>query len=55
MSAERSIRLGADIGGTFTDLVLEVGDDRYSSKVLTQHAAPEEGIVEGLLEVSWSG
>jgi N-methylhydantoinase A len=45
---DRSVRLGADIGGTFTDVVLEVGSRIYSSKVLTSYAAPEEAIVEGM-------
>ncbi len=46
-----SVRLGVDIGGTFTDVVLEVGDSLYSTKVLTTYAAPENAIVEGLHEV----
>ncbi|MFY0692580.1 MAG: hydantoinase/oxoprolinase family protein [Paracoccaceae bacterium] len=46
--AEAPIRLGVDIGGTFTDAVLEVGAERYSAKVLTTHTAPEEAIVEAL-------
>ncbi len=43
-----TIRLGADIGGTFTDVVLEVGADRFSTKVLTTYTAPEDAIVTGL-------
>jgi N-methylhydantoinase A len=50
MSGSR-VRLGVDIGGTFTDLVLEAGDRLHSAKVLTTHAAPEEGIITGLAEV----
>jgi N-methylhydantoinase A/oxoprolinase/acetone carboxylase beta subunit len=34
------IRLGADIGGTFTDIALEHGGRFHSTKVLTTHAAP---------------
>jgi N-methylhydantoinase A len=45
------IRLGADIGGTFTDVVLEVGAARVSTKVLTTYAAPEDAIVTGLHQV----
>ncbi|SEM84896.1 N-methylhydantoinase A [Loktanella fryxellensis] len=45
------IRLGADIGGTFTDVVLEVHGVRHSTKVLTTYAAPEEAIVTGLHRV----
>lgn len=48
---EPSIRLGADIGGTFTDVVLEVDDQTYSQKVLTTYAAPEDAFIEGLHHV----
>jgi len=44
-------RLGVDIGGTFTDVVLEHARGRESTKVPTTHAAPEEAIVEGLHRV----
>jgi N-methylhydantoinase A len=44
-------RLGVDIGGTFTDVVLEIGPVRHSAKVLTTYAAPEEAIVEGMHRV----
>ncbi len=46
--AGTAIRLGVDIGGTFTDVVLERGADWFSTKVLTTYAAPEEAIVEGM-------
>ena len=46
-----SIRLGVDIGGTFTDVVLEVGKDQFSGKVLTTYAAPEDAIIDGLKQV----
>jgi len=45
------IRLGVDIGGTFTDVVLEGAGAPTSTKVLTTHAAPEDAIIEGLLRV----
>ncbi|MFC0269599.1 hydantoinase/oxoprolinase family protein [Kushneria aurantia] len=44
------VRAGADIGGTFTDIALEVGKQLYSGKVLTRHDAPEQAIIEGLLQ-----
>ena len=44
-------RLGADIGGTFTDLVLEGPNERFSTKVLTTYAAPEDAIIEGMHKV----
>jgi N-methylhydantoinase A len=42
------VRLAADIGGTFTDVVLEAGGRRRTRKVLTTPAAPEEGVLEGV-------
>ncbi|MGI9479209.1 MAG: hydantoinase/oxoprolinase family protein [Hyphomicrobiaceae bacterium] len=47
-----SIRLGVDIGGTFTDVVLEDGDAQYSTKVLTTYSAPEDAIIDGIKQVS---
>ena len=45
-------RLGVDIGGTFTDVVLESAcGQRASTKVLTTYDAPEQAIVTGLHEV----
>jgi N-methylhydantoinase A len=44
-------RLAADIGGTFTDVVLEHGGRRHSSKVLTTPRAPEEGMLEAIAQV----
>ena len=44
-----SIRIGADVGGTFTDIVIELANGSYSStKVLTTHDAPEVGILDGI-------
>ena len=45
------IRLGVDIGGTFTDVVMEAGAERYSVKVLTTYAAPEDAIIDGMHQV----
>ena len=45
------IRLGADIGGTFTDVVLEPPTRSHSVKVLTNYTAPEEAIIEGMKTV----
>ena len=42
--------LAVDIGGTFTDAVLEAGDRRFTAKVLTT-ANPEEGFMAGALAV----
>ena len=44
-----SYRIGADVGGTFTDIVLENPDGTFeSTKVLTTHEGPEQGILEGI-------
>ncbi len=50
MTAETA-RIAVDIGGTFTDVVLEKDGARHAVKVQTTSAAPEEGVVEGLQAV----
>ena len=47
----QSIRLGVDIGGTFTDVVLEKSGESFSTKVLTTYAAPENAIIDGMHQV----
>ncbi|MET4700021.1 N-methylhydantoinase A [Constrictibacter sp. MBR-5] len=44
-------RIAIDIGGTFTDVVLEHGGSRTTAKVLTTHGAPERGVMEGVAGV----
>ena len=46
-----SNRLGVDIGGTFTDIVLETNSKRFSAKVLTENANPEMAIFKGIDDV----
>ena len=46
-----SARLGADIGGTFTDLALEVDGELHTAKVLTTPRAPEEAVLDGVARV----
>jgi N-methylhydantoinase A len=42
-------RIGADVGGTFTDIVVENPDGSFeSTKVLTTSDAPEQGILDGI-------
>ena len=41
-------RLGVDIGGTFTDVVLETKSSHYSTKVLTNKENPVAAIIEGI-------
>lgn len=47
-SPRARVRLSADIGGTFTDLVVELANGtRVTSKVLTTPTAPERAVLEG--------
>ena len=47
--ATGGLRIGADVGGTFTDIVLERADGTFAStKVLTTHEGPEIGILNGI-------
>jgi N-methylhydantoinase A len=41
-------RVGVDIGGTFTDVALELGGKLFSTKVLTDYTAPERAIIKGI-------
>lgn len=47
----QSARLAVDIGGTFTDLVLEHAAGRVTLKVLTTPSAPEQGVIAGVREI----
>ena len=47
----KSVRVGADIGGTFTDVVLEIGREQFTAKVLTNYSEPEQAIIDGLKKV----
>ena len=42
------MRIGADVGGTFTDIVLEAKGEIFSTKVLTTYESPEIGILQGI-------
>ena len=46
-----TMRIGADVGGTFTDVVLETDAGMFSTKVLTTYDAPERGILDGVATV----
>ncbi|MEL6784435.1 MAG: hydantoinase/oxoprolinase family protein [Pseudomonadota bacterium] len=48
---QKPMRLGVDIGGTFTDVVLETANGITSTKILTTYDGPENAIVEGLQKV----
>ncbi len=44
-------RLAVDIGGTFTDLVLETAQGSFSTKLLTTPEAPERAVLEGVQKI----
>ncbi|MBB4235901.1 hydantoinase/oxoprolinase family protein [Rhizobium esperanzae] len=46
--SSRINRASADIGGTFTDIVIETDGVRSSTKVLTTHQAPERAVIDGV-------
>ena len=46
---EQSIRVGVDIGGTFTDVALSHGNGLSTCKVLTNYAAPEQAILDAIV------
>ena len=45
---EAGFRLAVDIGGTFTDIVLETPHGFESGKVLTTPDGPEQGVIDGV-------
>ena len=49
--SEKLARLGVDIGGTFTDVVLEIFGVFHSIKVLTTYLTPEDAIIDGMFQV----
>ncbi len=44
----KTVRVGSDIGGTFTDIVLDVGGDLLTTKILTHPASPERPVLDGV-------
>ncbi len=53
MRSDRRHRVGIDIGGTFTDLVLiqDATDERAVGKVLTTPEDPSEAVEKELMEL----
>ena len=54
MTTEKA-RLAVDIGGTFTDVVLEFGKSQFTNKVLTTQDAPERGVLDGIVKTMAEG
>jgi N-methylhydantoinase A len=48
----RNCRVGVDIGGTFTDIALDLDGVLHSAKVLTDYTAPERAILKGVAAVA---
>ena len=46
-----SCRIAVDVGGTFTDVVMESGGRHYTAKVLTTYADPVQAVMAGLERV----
>jgi N-methylhydantoinase A len=44
-------RLAVDIGGTFTDIVLLLGNCRFVDKLLTTPRAPEQAVIAGVRDI----
>ncbi len=56
-TSQGRVRIGIDVGGTFTDVALETSDGRLeTSKVPTTPRAPEQGVMTGIrLAVNQAG
>ena len=51
---DHSLRVGVDIGGTFTDVALEHAGGLATAKVLTDYAEPERAILDGIARAAAS-
>src|SRR3569832_1070116 len=47
-SPSADVRVGVDIGGTFTDIAVQIGDRFVTTKVLTTPRAPEQAVLQGI-------
>jgi N-methylhydantoinase A len=52
MMAADGVRVGVDIGGTFTDVALDHAGGRASAKLLTDYERPERAILAGIAEAA---
>ena len=50
-AAKPGVRLAVDIGGTFTDIVLEARGRQWTGKVLTTPRAPEDAVIAAVKEI----
>ena len=48
MDKKTGTRLAIDIGGTFTDVALECGDEQFTTKTLTTKSQPETAVLAGI-------
>jgi len=48
MKSQQQPRLAVDIGGTFTDIAIARGGEILTSKTLTTHERPVEGVLRGI-------
>ena len=48
MAQSKKPRLAVDIGGTFTDVAIEIGERILTAKTLTTPAQPVEGVLRGI-------
>jgi len=44
------VRVGVDIGGTFTDIAVQIGSRSVTTKVLTTPRAPEQAVLQGIAQ-----
>ena len=45
---QKKARIGVDIGGTFTDVALDLDGTLFTGKVLTNYSQPEQAIIDGI-------
>jgi N-methylhydantoinase A len=51
-SPSHNCRVGVDIGGTFTDIALDLDGALFSTKILTDYTMPERAILKGVASVA---
>ena len=52
MRRREQVRVGIDVGGTFTDIAIDRDGRIASGKVLTDHTSPERAIIAGISQVA---